>query len=152
MEIVAGLSLKNLEPRVWDSTSPYYLPSLKAVMVSYADFHQMPARMRKAKELGLHKYLRVPKKVNVYLDNGAFYFLRSGGEAERKTYDEFVEAADPDWYPIPFDAIPTPQMCPRDQRKCFKCTMEVNRAYEHDGYVPVIHICGLLENYIQELK
>jgi hypothetical protein len=30
--------------------------------------------------------------------------------------------------------------------------MDVNRAYEYDGFVPVIHICGLLENYIQELK
>ena len=37
MLVVAGLSLKNLEPRVWDANSPYHLPGLKAVMVSYGD-------------------------------------------------------------------------------------------------------------------
>ena len=42
--IVAGLSLKNLEPRVWDPESPFHLPTVAAVMVSYAEFHQMPAR------------------------------------------------------------------------------------------------------------
>ena len=45
-------------------------------MVSYAEFHQMPARMEKAKSLGLRKYLEVPKGVKIFLDNGAFYFLR----------------------------------------------------------------------------
>ena len=43
-EIIAGLSLKNLNPRVWAPASPYHLPNLRAVMVSYAEFHQMPAQ------------------------------------------------------------------------------------------------------------
>src|SRR4051812_47486263 len=38
--IVAGISLKNLKPRVWDPASECYLPKLGAIMVSYAEIHQ----------------------------------------------------------------------------------------------------------------
>ncbi len=75
MLVVAGLSLKNLQPSVWDTNSPFHLPDLRAVMVSYADFHRMPARRRAAMERGLHEYLGIPEETKVYLDNGAFYFL-----------------------------------------------------------------------------
>ncbi|MGH9932119.1 MAG: hypothetical protein ACREA9_23195, partial [Pyrinomonadaceae bacterium] len=98
MLIVAGLSLKNLQPNVWNPESPYYLQALSAVMVSYGEFHQMPKQMEKAKELGLREYLGVPDETSVFLDNGAFYFLRSGDLAERKDYEEFVEESKPDWY------------------------------------------------------
>jgi 7-cyano-7-deazaguanine tRNA-ribosyltransferase len=60
MIIVAGLSLKNLQPDVWNSDSPYYIPHLRAIMVSYGDFHQMPKQLAKAKQIGLRKYLNVP--------------------------------------------------------------------------------------------
>lgn len=149
MLVVAGLSLKNLQPRVWAPDSPYYLPSLQAVMVSYGEFHQMPRQMEKAKDLGLREYLGVPTKTSVYLDNGAFYFLRAGGQAARKDYQEFVETAKPDWYPIAFDVIPTPQMSNARQQNCFDLTMAANRAYKHDGYVPVIHISRLLSDYVK---
>lgn len=152
MLIVAGLSLRNLHPRVWDPKSPYYLPSLQAVMVSYGEFHQMPSQMEKAKTLGLHEYLGVPAHVDVYLDNGAFYFLRAGGQAERKAYREFVRKAKPDWYPIAFDVIPTPKMSSIKQRHCFDETMAANRAHSHDGYVPVIHISRMLDEYVQAIK
>lgn len=151
MLIVAGLSLKNLQPRVWDPTSPYYLPSLQAVMVSYGEFHQMSAQMKKAKEVGLREYLGIPSGIDIYLDNGAFYFLRARNKAERETYQEFVEEAKPDWYPIAFDVIPTPQMSNAKQQQCFCLTMEANRAFEHDGYVPVIHISRLLEEYVSAI-
>ena len=36
MLIVAGLSLKNLQPRVWDPSSPFHIPALAAVMDSCA--------------------------------------------------------------------------------------------------------------------
>lgn len=147
MEIVAGLSLKNLKPRVWDSSSPYYLPSLNAVMVSYADFHCMPKQRRKAMEQGIHKYLQTSDRVRVYLDNGAFYFLGRNGQTPREEYDEFVANAKPDWYPIPQDFIPTPQMTEEEQRDCFNRTMELNFAYQHDGYVPVVHVSQLLREY-----
>ncbi len=149
MQVVAGLSLRNLHPRVWDPASPYFLPTLRAVMISYGEFHQMPARMEKAKEMGLRKYLGVPRHISIYLDNGAFYFLRAGGQGERKAYQEFVEKGRPDWYPMAFDVIPTPQMSNKKQRACYDATMEANHAYRHDGYVPVIHICRLLEEYVR---
>src|SRR5262245_48764025 len=70
MLLVAGLSLKNLKPRVWDTNSPYYLPNLRAVMVSYADFHRLPAHRPRAMTDGLHTYLDIPEQIMIYLDNG----------------------------------------------------------------------------------
>ncbi len=110
MKIVAGISLANLNPRVWNPYCEYYLRDLKAVMISYADFHQNPRRRQKAMEEGLHKFLDVPKKVRIYLDNGAFYFISREGFTPVKEYEEFVERAKPDWCPIPQDFIPTPKM------------------------------------------
>ena len=48
--------------------------------------------------------------VAVYLDNGAFSFLRREGETPRAAYEEFVAQARPDWYPIYQDFIPAPMM------------------------------------------
>jgi 7-cyano-7-deazaguanine tRNA-ribosyltransferase len=152
MLVVAGLSLKNLQPDVWKRESQYFVSALHAVMVSYGEFHQMPKQMEKAKELGLREYLGVPAETKVFLDNGAFYFLRSGDLAERKDYEKFVEEAKPDWYPMAFDVIPTPQMSNAKQRKCMDDTMAANRAYNHDGYVPVIHICRMLNEYVRAVK
>jgi hypothetical protein len=121
-------------------------------MVSYGEFHQMPQQMKKAKEVGLRGYLGVPPETKVFLDNGAFYFLRSGDLAKRKDYEKFVEAVKPDWYPMAFDVIPTPQMSDAKQRKCMDDTMAANRAYNHDGYVPVIHICRILNEYVSAVK
>src|SRR5438128_8762318 len=110
MLVVAGLSLKNLQPRVWDISSPYYLPNLQAVMVSYADFHRMPAKRARAMAEGLHGFLGIPKKIKIFLDNGAFYFLGRNDEVVREEYEEFVARAKPDWWPIPQEFIPTPDM------------------------------------------
>lgn len=152
LEVVAGLSLKNLQPDVWKPESTYFIPALEAVMVSYGEFHQMPTQMKKAKELGLREYLGVPSQTKIFLDNGAFYFLRSGDVADRKDYEKFVEATKPDWYPMAFDVIPTPIMSDAKQRKCLDDTMAANRAYKHDGYVPVIHICRMLNEYVAAVK
>ena len=108
MQIVAGLSLKNLQPRVWDPSSPFYIPALSAVMVSYGEFHQMQARRKAAMEQGLRTYLGVPKEVEIFLDNGAFYFGAEDGDAPLGEYEEFVEKAKPDWKPIPQNYIPLP--------------------------------------------
>jgi 7-cyano-7-deazaguanine tRNA-ribosyltransferase len=152
MLIVAGLSLKNLHPRVWDPQSPYYLPALRAVMVSYGDFHQMPTCRRAAMQDGLRQFLGVPDGVKIFLDNGAFYFMKNKGEADQRNYREFVRTAKPDWYPVRFDAIPTPQMRRPQQQACYERTMVVNRSYQHDGYVPVIHVSRLLDDYIEAVK
>lgn len=151
MEVVAGLSLKNLKPRVWDPTSPHYLPNLRAVMVSYADFERMPARRKAAMEQELRAYLGVPEGVKIYLDNGSFYQLTKGGNTSRSAYEEFIQKARPDWYAIPQDFIPTPQMSDVEQIECLRRTMEMNRSYRHDGYVPVIHISRHMSEYLREL-
>jgi hypothetical protein len=147
--IVAGLSLKNLQPRVWDPSSPFHLPGIEAVMASYADFHKMPARRRKAMEMGLRAYLGVPKGIAVYLDNGAFYFASQEGGAPLDEYEEFVEKAHPDWRPIPQDYIPSPSMSRQKQRSCFDRTMAVNLQYQHNGYVPVVHIGKHIKQYTE---
>jgi 7-cyano-7-deazaguanine tRNA-ribosyltransferase len=145
--IVAGLSLKNLEPRVWDPDSPHHIPGLSAVMISYGDFHQMRARRSAAMEQGLRTFLRVPDGIQIYLDNGAFYFGSQGGEVPVGEYEEFVEKAKPDWKPIPQDYIPFPSMTGQKRWGCFAKTMRVNLQYQHNGYVPVVHIGSHLEQY-----
>ncbi len=152
MQVIAGLSLKNLKPEVWNSASLYYLPGLQAVMVSYAEFGKMPAPRRKAMKQGLHGYLDIPERVPIYLDNGAFYFLSKGGEVPRQEYEEFVRQACPDWYTIPQDYIPTPRMSDAEQLDCLRRTMEVNRAYQGDGYIPVVHISRHLNEYLREFQ
>lgn len=152
MLIVAGLNLKSLEPRVWDKSSPYYLPDLKAVMVSYAEFHQMAAMRRRAMERGLHASLGIPKRIKIFLDNGAFFFSRNRMATPIKKYEEFVTHARPDWRPIPQDFIPAPNMTLRQQRSCLTRTMRVNMDFQHDGFVPVIHISSVLKEYVSHLK
>lgn len=102
--------------------------------------------------LGLHAYLGLPEGMEVYLDNGAFYFLTRGGDTATQEYEEFVERAQPDWYPVPQDFIPSPSMAIEAQRDCLERTMAVNLAYQRDGYVPVIHISQVLTDSIVALQ
>lgn len=148
MLVVAGLTLKNLQPRVWDPLDPYYIPELRAVMVSYAEFDLMPARRRQAMDQGLHAYLGVPSHVKIYLDNGAFAFGRRQRECPTEDYEQFVAEARPDWYPIPRDFIPMPSMSAEERETCVARTMNVNLTYVADGYVPVVHIGSCLDRYI----
>ncbi|MCW3097477.1 MAG: hypothetical protein JWL77_3095 [Chthonomonadaceae bacterium] len=144
MLIVAGLNLKSLHPYVWDQESPHYLPDLKAVMVSYADLTKQPAVKRRAMDGGLHKALGIPKHVQIYLDNGSFHFSLHGIERDDSGYESFVRNASPDWKPIPHDVIPIPSMTIEEQQACFEQTMQVNRTFQHDGYVPILHVSRAL--------
>lgn len=119
-------------------------------MVSYADFERMPARRKAVMEKGLHGYLGVPDGVRIYLDNGSFYQLTKGGDTSQAKYAEFIEKAKPDWYAIPQDFIPTPQMSDEEQIECLRRTMEMNRSYQHDGYVPVIHVSRQFTAYLDQ--
>jgi hypothetical protein len=151
--LVAGLSLNNLKPRVWERDSPYYLPDLKAVMISYAELTKQHALRRKAMEQGLHEALKIPKRIKIHLDNGAFYFLsKGGGQMPGPEYEQFVREARPDWYTIPRDYIPAPKMSEREQLDCLRRTMEVNRTYSHDGYVPIIHIGRHVDEYLRQIR
>ena len=151
MKIVAGLNLVNIKPPVWDEQSSYHLPELQALMVSYADFHQSPTLRNRSMDKGLHASLNVPKHVKIYLDNGAFRFSRDGIEVSRPDYEAFVQNAQPDWYVIPQDYIPSPLMSDAEQLECLKRTMDVNQAYSHDGYVPILHISRYLDRYLRQL-
>jgi len=39
-----------------------------------------------------------------------------------------------------------------EQRSCFDRTMDINRAYDYDGYVPVVHISSFLQQYASAIK
>ncbi len=147
MLVVAGTGLKNLNPRIWDPSSPYYLQKIRAVMISYADFFQMPAQRKRAMEQGIHAYLGVPDHVQVYLDNGAFFFIGKIGHVSEADYNEFVIHAKPDWWPIPQDFIPVASLSEVEQRECFTRTMESNLAYQQGDCTPVIHISAYLQQY-----
>jgi 7-cyano-7-deazaguanine tRNA-ribosyltransferase len=151
VQIVAGLCLKSIKPCVWNPESIYHLPKLEAMMVSYGDFHRMRTQRRKAMEQGLRNYLEIPKNVKVYLDNGAFSFIKKNEEVPVKEYREFVKAAKPDWHPIPQDFIPTPKMTLKEQEKCLKKTMNMNFRYHRGDYVPVVHISHFLEEYVEKI-
>ena len=153
MQVIAGLSLKNLKPRVWDPESPFYLPSLRAVMVSYAEFHSMPRLRERVMKEGLRKFLGVPAGVRVYLDNGAFHFLsRNAKMPEEEDYKAFVRAARPDWHPIPREWIPAPMMSAQKQTWCRRKTMDSNLRHSADGFVPVAHVGRFLGKYTEGLK
>jgi 7-cyano-7-deazaguanine tRNA-ribosyltransferase len=153
MLIVAGLSLKNLEPRVWDPTSEYYLPNLQAVMLSYAELGQNKLLRDRAMRDGARALIGKRRRgLRLFLDNGAFHVFSGSGVVDRGAYRKFVRKAALDWYPIPFDSIPSPGMSSAKQRKCFEDTMAVNHAHHHDGYVPVIHVGRHLEDYIAAMK
>jgi hypothetical protein len=150
--VVAGLSLKNLHPRVWDKACDHYLPDLQAVMVSYSDFHMMPKMREQAMKKGLHASLGMPRSVKVFLDNGSYFFHSRSGGAPFNEYESFVQAARPDWWPIPQDFIPTPRMRIDAQQRCLDRTMNVNLKYKHDGFVPVMHVSRVLEKYLDRFR
>jgi queuine/archaeosine tRNA-ribosyltransferase len=112
----------------------------------------MQLRRKVAMEIGLRKYLKAPKQVQVYLDNGAFYFGFNDVTASLSKYEKFVEAAKPDWKPIPQDYIPFPSMTPQQRRGCFDKTMRVNLDYQHNGYVPVVHIGHHLKDFTDQVR
>jgi len=102
--------------------------------------------------VGLRAYLGVPEHIKIYLDNGAFYFGgQESGEALLREYEEFVDATEPNWKPIPQDYIPFPSMSRQKRRSCFDRTMRVNRDYQHNGYVPVVHIGSQLMKYTEQV-
>ena len=98
--------------------------------------------------LGLHAFLDVPPSVRVYLDNGSFYFLARPDQPSLEGYAEFVLQAKPDWYPVPRDFIPSPSMSLAEQRGCLEQTMAVNAAFSADGFVPVVHVSQVIDEYI----
>jgi len=157
MEVVVGLSLPNLRPRVWEQHSEYYIDRVEAVMISYAEFDGNRKARREAMAQGLHEYLNVPDGIDVYLDNGSFNFAKKDREVPRDEYEAFVEEADPDWYPIPQDYIPSPEVGAEGQLEYLQETMTVNRKYSQNGhagdeFVPVLHVSRVLDTYLDRFQ
>jgi hypothetical protein len=156
MEIVAGLTLKNLRPRVWDPLSPDHVPGLTAVMLSFNEFRYRPALLRQAISAGLTSILfagrgNVTRPPKFFLDNGAFACLRRGDEPLTKEYTEFVAATRPAWYPVPADFIPLPSYSRERQRQLFKRTIAVLQENHGDGFCPVVHPGPWLDRYMEVL-
>jgi hypothetical protein len=118
-------------------------------MVSYAEFADGESARRKSMQDGLHGFLGIPEDVKVYLDNGSFSFRESEHVPDAREYREFVNAARPDWKPVRFDAIPMPRMSKTERQACFSMTMQMNRRYRHDGFVPVLHAGPSMSQFLE---
>ena len=151
MEVVAGLSLKNMRPRVWDRRSLDYLPRLGAVMLSFDEFRRRPVVHRLATAGGFAAVLGAAS-VRVYLDNGAFSCLRRGTEPAVEQFRDFVRATSPPWYPVPADFIPRPTDSTRRQKELVDRTIAVLEDHGDDGYCPVIHAGPWLDRYLDALS
>ena len=154
MEVVAGLSLKNWRPRVWDRRSPEFVPRLRAVMLSFDEFRRRPRLQRDAMGGGLGAILGPgsPEGLKVYLDNGAFACLTRGDEPAIDEFRRFAAATRPAWCPMPADYIPRPSDSRRKQKALFERTLAVMKAYAADGYCPVVHAGPWLGGYLDALR
>jgi hypothetical protein len=150
MEVVAGLSLKNLRPRVWDRRSPEFITRLGAVMLSFDEFRRRPHLLRGATAGGFPAVLG-SDRVRVYLDNGAFSCLLRGTKPAVAEFREFVRATSPAWYPVPADFIPRPSDSRRRQKELVDRTIRVLEAHADDGYCPVVHAGPWLDRYLEAL-
>jgi len=150
VEVVAGLSLKNLRPRVWDRASPEFVPRLAAVMLSFDEFRRRPVAHRLAMAEGFPAVLGA-SGIRVYLDNGAFSCLLRGTEPAIAEFREFVRATSPVWYPVPADFIPRPSDSRRRQKALVERTVAVLEAHSDDGFCPVIHAGPWLGHYLEVL-
>jgi 7-cyano-7-deazaguanine tRNA-ribosyltransferase len=151
MEIVAGLSLKNLRPRVWDRRSPEFIAKLGAVMFSFDEFRRRPHLLRGAAAGGFPTVLG-SDGVRVYLDNGAFSCLLRGTKPAVAEFCEFVRATSPVWYPVPADFIPRPNDSRRHQKVLVDRTIRVLEAHTDHGYCPVVHAGPWLDCYLAALR
>lgn len=160
MEVVAGLTLKNLRPRVWDPAYPSeHLTSLTSVMLSFEEFRQRPRLRRQAVEHGLRYVLGLERTdsgperpLRIYLDNGAFACLRDGHDPDVDGFRQFVAAVRPAWYPVPADFIPLPTYSRARQRALFERTLAVLEAHAGDGFCPVVHPGPWLGHYLETLQ
>jgi hypothetical protein len=155
MEVVAGLTLKNLRPAVWNPARAEHTRRLRAVMLSFDEFRHRPTLDQAARRGGILRSVlglgdgQYPPRV--FLDNGAFACLRRGDEPDVAAFCQFVEATRPAWYPVPADYIPLPSQSRRRQRTLFQNTIRIARQYVPLGFRPVIHPGPWLHAYIEEL-
>lgn len=150
--LVAGISLRNLVPRFWDRTSPYYVSGITAVMVSFTDLVQMPSHFEAVCAKGLRAHLGLPEHYKVFLDNGAFHTLSHNLRFDSRRYKRVVDAIKPDWYPIPIEHIPHPSMTAKAQARLYRLTMAQNRKYIRTSFAPVVHVGACLPQFLDGLE
>ena len=101
----AGLSLKNLKPRVMDVNSPYYLsdvPGSHGVLCGFSS-HSLPTATGQWSRASMH--------ISGILEGGYRSIWITGRSIswavmvarQRQNYEDFVARAKPDWCPIPQD-------------------------------------------------
>lgn len=137
LTVVIGTQLRSAV-RVWDRASPYYVPGIRALMVSFAELAARAYHYDASAEAGLGTHLRFAGQV--FLDNGSFTFITRGRRPPIDRYLNYVCKARPDWCPVPLDYIPSPSMSRRDMRQLARRTARVNTRYAPEGLVPVIHL------------
>lgn len=158
MEVVAGLTLKNMRPRVCEERSPEFMPGLTAVMLSFDEIRRRPKTRRRILAEGLHSIFGIKsddirgKRLRIFVDNGAFACLRRGDEPAVAEFREFVGATTPTWYPVPADYIPLPSYSRKRRRDLFRKTVSVLESHTYDGFCPVIHPGPWLDGYLETLQ
>jgi len=150
LNFVCGVLLSNPLP-FWRKDYRYHLPQIDKILISFYEIHRSK-KLRKIFENSLYdNKLKFPKHLKIFLDNGAFSFIKKG-EENIKDYIEFVKKVKPYWYPIPMDYIPHPSEDKETQFEKFKKTMEINKKYMDKGFVPVIHAGIFFEKFVEEIK
>jgi 7-cyano-7-deazaguanine tRNA-ribosyltransferase len=147
--IVVGFPLRWPIP-VWRSDHALGLPGVTSVMVSFGELQQRPLTYQSCLRQGLRRWFRVSGEV--FLDNGAFRLNRLGARPDISGYVAFVRQARPQWYPVPFDYMPTPAHSRALQRRKIRQTNSINLKYAPLGYVPVIHAGPLVDKQFRQLR
>ncbi len=135
----------------WRKDYRYFLPQIDKILISFYEIYKRKKFRKIFKESLYDNELKFPKHLKIYLDNGAFSFVKKGKENIRD-YIEFVKKVKPYWYPIPIDYIPHPSEDEETQFEKFRKTMEMNKKYMDKGFIPVIHAGLFFEKFVEEIK
>ena len=151
LELVAGVSLTGIIP-FWNKRSKYYVPNINKILVSFYQIYKSKSLSLAVLLRRFRKELKLPQTVEIYLDNGAFSFIKQNTFPPEKEYVKYVRRLNPSWYPVPADFIPHPKEDKETQYEKFLKTMEFNRKYIDEGFVPVVHAGLFFERFLEEIK
>jgi len=151
LHLVAGISLSGMIP-FWKKSYSYYISSIDKILISFYQIKKSKIFNQISSERDLKNLLKLSKNIKLYVDNGAFSFIKKGKFPNDKEYIKFIENVKPHWYPIPADFIPHPSEDKDIQFEKFLKTMEYNKKYMDKGYTPVIHAGLFFENFLTEIK
>jgi len=151
LHLVAGISLTGIIP-FWRKNYSYYISNIDRILISFYQIKRNKNLSQISSEKEFKRLLKISKSIKLYIDNGAFSFVKSGKFPNVEEYIAFIEKIKPYWYPIPADFIPHPSETKEVQFEKFLKTMEYNKKYMDKGYTPVIHAGIFFEKFISEIK